>query len=417
VLAAAGWVFGRPSELAARNLARQRRRSTTTSLMFALSVSFVLFLASLAALFNRVSSTFIEHRLGADLRITAGGRDEGAAAAVAKVPGVRAVSEVAFLHGRSEEGVAFDVVAGDVVGMRQLWVVPFGVDSALEGTFFARHARFAEGDASAFTALHEKAEEPAAIVCLAMARHLGVSKGDLIELAFHLGRERVRGRFRIAAVAETMPGFHNFRAREGNAHGAGLMVSSAAFREMTDGAPDEAFGRFLLVKGPEDAASKIREDLGLRYQLGVECAAEERRETEVLYWATQVLFALLLCLAVTIAVFGLVASTTSGVAERRREVAVLKAVGLRRGHLFRMFAAEAVVLTVSAGALGAAIGYLVAYLFVAQAAMLMELPVVFTVPVVTLVATLGVSVVAGFIAAFIATRGLLHRPVAEILRG
>jgi len=103
--------------------------------------------------------------------------------------------------------------------------------------------------------------------------------------------------------------------------------------------------------------------------------------------------------------------------ERRWEVGVLKAIGLRQGHLYRMFAAEAVALTVSGGLLGGGMGYLLAYLFVAQAAILMEMPVVFTMPWVTLAATFAICVLAGLVASWIPTRRLLGRPVAEILRG
>jgi len=407
-----GWMFGKSAELAARNLARSRRRSTSTSLMFALSVCFVLFLSSLVALFSRAASTFIEYQTGAEIRVQAHGPSRDAGAAIAKLDGVKVVSEIRSLRGRTEQGIAFDVAARDVVGMRQLWIVPFAADERLEEAFYAGRAAFAEGDASAFRDLHKEEEVPAAIVCVAAARYLGVAKGDLIELWFQLGAERHIGRFRIAAVVASLPGFHNFRSREGAAHGSGILVGRAAWDEIVGSAPTESV---YLVRG--GSAQSIRESLGLRFHLTVESTEEQRRHSEVLYWATQVLFALLLCVSVTIAVFGLVASTASGVAERRREIAVLKAVGLRRGDLMRMFAAEAVVLTAAAGLIGAGIGYLLALLFVMQATMLMEMPVVVVVPWLTLGATLGISVVAGLMAAFIATRGMLHKPVAEILRG
>ncbi|MBI5369160.1 MAG: ABC transporter permease, partial [Planctomycetes bacterium] len=426
LLAAFGWAFGPAGELAGRNLARQRRRSTTTALLFALSVAFVLFLSSLVALFSRLASTFIEHRLGAELRMTVAGPVEpGLAAALAQVPGVTAVSEVTVVMPRTREGVAYDVIASDVVGMKRLWVVPCAADAALEQVLYLTHARFAEGDASALAQVcgwqptpgADPPEEPPVVVCQALARHLNVGHGDPLELAFHLAGRRRVARYRIVAVAESLPGFHNFRAREGNAQGAGLLLPRAAFAEMTAGTPARALVHVFLARGGPEAAARVRADLALRYRLMVQSASEERRESEGLYWATQVLFALLLCLAVTIAVFGLVASTTSGVAERRREVAVLKAVGLRRGQLFRMFAAESVLLTVGAGTLGSGIGFVAAWLFVRQASVLIELPVVFTLPVLTLAATLVVSVVAGLAAARIATHGLLGRPVAEILRG
>jgi putative ABC transport system permease protein len=417
LLGVMGWMFGPSADLAGRNLARQRRRGTSTSLMFALSVCFVLFLSSLVALFNRTFGAFLELQTGADVRVEVRGPAKGAAEAIAKTAGVRATSEVRHLRGRTEEGVAFDVVARDVVGMRQLWVVPFGVDEKFETASYAERAAFAEGDRSALADLQKESDEPAAILSLAGARYLGVSKGDLIELWFQLGAERTIGRFRVAAVAESMPGFRNFRGREAAAHGSGVLIGRKAWEAMTASAPAAAVEAFHFAKGEASAAPRLRESMGLRFQASVECTEEERKHGEVLYWATQVLFALLLCVAVTIAVFGLVASTASGVAERRREIAVLKAVGLKKRDLRRMFAAEAVALTSGAGVVGAAIGWLLAVMFVMQAAALIEMPVVFAVPWLTMATTLGISVVAGLAAAFIATKGLLHKPVAEILRG
>ena len=143
---------------------------------------------------------------------------------------------------------------------------------------------------------------------------------------------------------------------------------------------------------------------------------ERKSEAKKLYWVTQVLFGLLLTVAVVIAIFALIASMATAAIERRWEVGVLKALGLRRGQLFRMFLGEAVVLTLSAGLVGGVIGFSLAYLFVVQAAALIEVPVVFALPYVTFFATFAMSLLAGGLAAYIPTRRLLQRPAAEILR-
>ena len=423
VLAVLGGCFGPAAELAGRNLARHRRRNATTSMMFALSVSFVLFLASLVALFSRTSLSFIDRKVGADLRINLHDpKDEGLAEALRGVEGVAEIARAVHLRGRSEEGIAYDVVAADLVGMKHLWVVPHGVDPTLAETYSGGPVQLEEGDAAAFRKLAEDPgdlENAPAIVSLSMARHLDVGKGDLLRLTFRLGGDKSEARVRIEAVAAGLPGFANFRARAGNAQGSGLLLSRKSFDRMSKAAPREAFDGFALVKVHGDApkvARSVRERLGLQYRLGVECAAEEKREAEVLYWATQILFAMLLGVAVSIALFGLVASMATAAIERRWEVGVLKAVGLRRGHLYRMFAAEAVTLTVSSGLLGGGMGFLLAYLFVAQAAVLMEVPVVFTLPWITFVATFVVCGLAGLIASWLPTRRMLRKPVAEILR-
>jgi len=57
-----------------------------------------------------------------------------------------------------------------------------------------------------------------------------------------------------------------------------------------------------------------------------------------------------------------------------------------------------------------------AWLFVLQASVLMELAVAFTMPYVTFFTTLLISIVAGALAAHLPTRKLLRRSAAEILR-
>jgi putative ABC transport system permease protein len=148
----------------------------------------------------------------------------------------------------------------------------------------------------------------------------------------------------------------------------------------------------------------------------VDCAAEQKEHARVLYWATQVFFGLLLGVAVVIAVFALIASMASAVLERRWEIGVLKALGLRRRQLFHLFLGEAVVLTLSSGIAGGAIGFTLAYLFVLQASVLMEVAIVFTMPYLTFLATFFISLVAGALAAHLPTRRLLGKPTAEILR-
>jgi ABC-type lipoprotein release transport system permease subunit len=424
VIAALGGLFGPAAELAGRNLGRHRRRNVTTSMMFALSVSFVLFLASLVALFSRTSLSFIERKVGSDLRITMPDPHEtDLVGEVQGIIGVERVARAVHLRSRSAEGIAYDVVASDLVGMKHLWVVPFGVDPDLEEAIRPRPVQWEEGDAAAFRAIADDpgdGETAPVIVSLSMARHLDLRKGGLVGVSFRLGSERADLRARVVGIASSLPGFENFRARAGNAQGSGLLLSRRTFDRMTRSAPREAFEGFALVKAGEDprkVAATVRDRLGLQHRLGVQCAAEEKHEAEILYWVTQVLFAMLLGVSVTIALFGLVASMATAVMERRWEVGVLKAVGLRRSHLFRMFAAEAVTLTVSSGLLGGGMGFLLAWLFVVQAALLMEIPVTFTLPWVTFVATFVVCGGAGLVASWLPTRRMLRRPVAEILRG
>ena len=462
VMAVIGRAFGPAAELAGRNLTRNRRRNTTTALMFILSVSWVIFIASLAALFSRTSMAMVEHFNGADIRIQSDSpAAETVKAELARTEGVETVSEAVYLRSRSRSGVAYDVIMSDLVGMKQLWVVPFGVDADLAKVLYRDRIQFDEGGPEALDRLASVRPLPAAppkspaksersgvvvesesyvsplsslaqsdpdeisplILSLAAARYLDVRRGDLVRLSFRLGAARKDRRFRIEAVCGAMPGFENFRSRVAHAIGSGVLLPLASFQAMTQAAPMDAMqSRFFLKTAAgetvqKNVAQKIRDDFDIRYRFGVKSTVERKAEARKLYWATQVLFGLLLTVAIVIAVFALIASMATVVIERRWEVGVLKALGLRRGQLFRMFLGEAVVLTLAAGLVGGAIGFGLAYLFVLQAAALIEVPVVFTMPYLTFFATFALSLVAGALAAYLPTRRLLHLPAAEILRG
>ena len=429
-----GWLFGPVAELAGRNLERHRRRHTTTALLFTLSVSLVIFIASLVALASRTALALVEHTHGADLKIQAFHTgSESLKPELERIEGVKAVSEVRFLRSRSDAGIAYDVVISDVVGMKNLWVVPFGADRDLAKVLYTRQIVCEAGRPEAIAELAAQAVNPAervsssnalppVVLSLAVARFLEVDVGDLVQLSFRLGSERSDARFRVAAVCSAMPGFESFRARVARAVGAGVLMSLNNFKTMTRSAPAEAFQGLYFARTTGDAsaqktaAHRIREEFDVRYRFGVQCTAEQKEQARILYWATQVLFGLLLVVAVVIAVFALIASMATTVMERRREIGVLKALGLRRRQLFLLFLAEAVILTLSAGIAGGAIGFTLAWLFVLQASVLMELATAFTMPYVTFLATLAISILAGALAAYVPTRSLLRKSAAEILR-
>ncbi len=422
-----GWAFGPVAILAGRNLQRHQRRHTTTALLFTLSVALVIFVASLVALASGTALGLVEHIHGADLRIFASHRDaDNLKSDLENIPGVTAVSEVRFLNPRSEGGTAYDVMISDLVGMKSLWVIPYGVDSDLSQCLYTERIVWNEGGGAALAEVESHASTqthpPPIVLSQAVASFLEVQAGDEVQLRLHLGAERSQGRFRVAAIASAFPGLQNFRARVASAVGAGVLLPGAEFERQTRVAPRSVLQALFFLKtsenpGPKQVAREIRDRFDVRYQFSVQSTAEAKGHARAVYWITQVLFALLLIIAVVVAVFALIASMASSVLERRREVGVLKALGLRRGGLFRLFLLEALVLTVSAGIAGGLVGFSLAWLFVYQATVLMEIAAAFAPPYIPFAATLVISILAGLLASYVPTRSLLRQTAAEILRG
>jgi putative ABC transport system permease protein len=425
--------LGPAVELGARNLSRYRRRNNTTALMFILSVALVVFVSSLVALFSRTALNMVEHFNGADLRLQSDDPEAGDLREdLSGLAGVTEVSVVRGLKSRSSQGRAYDVVLSDLVGLKHVWLVPFGVDGSLPRVLFTNHLRFATGGSEGLIQVanytrdpavaEEEDETPPVVVSQAAARFLDVRVGDRVQLTFYLGAERRAGRFRVAAVCATLPGFAEFRSRVAHAIGSGVLLPATSFNALTQGVPNDArFVRYLVKTEGDRAtqqavAAEIRDRYDLRFRFGVKSVGEQQAEARAVYWTTQVLFGLLVAVAVTIAVFALIASMASSVMERRWEVGMLKALGLRRGQLFRMFVSEALGVSLASGVTGGAIGFLLAWLFVVQGGALAEIPVVVALPYVTFTATWVVCTAAGVVAAYLPTRRLLRGSATEILR-
>jgi ABC-type antimicrobial peptide transport system permease subunit len=324
--------------------------------------------------------------------------------------------------------MAYDVMITDLVGLKQLWIVPYGIDSQLSRTLYTQGIVWESGHSQALQEFNTPGSEnptptnavPPVILSQAAARFLEVTLGDEVQVAFHLGADRSQGRFRVTGIISAFPGLENFRARVANAVGSGALIAMQDFQRFTQAAPSTARQSIFFLKTAAGASKKaaqfIRDRFDVRYQFGVQCAAETKEHVRALYWVTQVFFALLLAVAVIIAVFALIASMASTVLERQREIGILKALGLRRNQLFKLFLIEAVILTLSAGIGGGLIGFGLAWLFVFQASVLMEIAAVFTMPYVTFAATILISLFAGALSAHLPTRSLLRKTAAEILR-
>ncbi len=443
VLAPLRPLLGAARDLVGVNLRRYRRRNGTTSLLFALSVAFVFFVASLGTILSRQAWHLAEWKTGADLRIGPATPEEeaGLRADVESTPGVAKLARVRRLLGRSSEGVAYDIVLADLAGLGHVWVQLLGVDESFRDVVYRDRIGYEAGSEEAWAALaaddgpvlaaedagedppggRSASGEPVAhpiVLSAAVAGFLGVTAGDPVQLVAALGPVHRRSIFRVEAVITNLPGFEAVRANTARAVGSAAIVGLRTFDRVAPVAREGVVRTDLLasVRGDgETVAREVRDGLSPLRSAAVGCTAENRREARNAFWALQLLSSALLVMAVVIAFFALVANVSTSVVERRRELGVLKALGLRRGDLRRMLAGEAVVLTLAAGAVGACIGYVLAYGFVLEASVLSEMPVPFAVPVLLIGTTVAVCLVSGVLAARAASARLLRGTAAEIL--
>jgi putative ABC transport system permease protein len=121
----------------------------------------------------------------------------------------------------------------------------------------------------------------------------------------------------------------------------------------------------------------------------------------------------LLLLSIVIAAVGIVITLLLSVYERRREIALLRAVGMTRGQVWNTVSWESVITSLLGAVLGVVLGLFSGYLLVLS--LRDEGVTVFTVPVISTIVILFASFAVGVIAAIIPARRATKVDIIEAI--
>jgi putative ABC transport system permease protein len=240
-----------------------------------------------------------------------------------------------------------------------------------------------------------------ALVKESFANAHGLAVGDEFGL---LTQTQARPRFKVAGIYETKTGFF----------GDAIVtqpVMARAFRQTEDridfvqveAGADEAKVQALLTVGAKSAFPTV--------EVLNQGELKEQRESQI--EGIVVLFYVLLALAVLISLFGIINTLSLSIHERRRELGMLRAVGMSRTQVRRMIRYEAVITALIGGILGVALGVLFAFL-IAQP--LKSEGFRLSYPVGQLVIVLVVAGLVGVVAAIVPARRASRLDVLESLQ-
>lgn len=121
--------------------------------------------------------------------------------------------------------------------------------------------------------------------------------------------------------------------------------------------------------------------------------------------------------AMAISFFSLMSSMFTNVYEQTKEIGILRAIGIPKFWVFRIYIYEAFVLVFSSSLLGILIGTLVGFTVVLQRVLFTQLPIPFVFPYTLLLIVFGCSILFSVLASFGPTRAVLGYTIVSILRG
>ena len=390
---------------------RYARRNSSTIITFAFTFSFVIFTASVFSFLgnNGVVSAYLNY--GADLVIETKGWYEpeetggtglfgggGGFASISsdlpkssqedsflvnpnriltsdfkeellKIEGVERISSVIaspfhLTQIYSEEGKEFTASIGDLAGITTLEVSLFGIDEVYPSTIKIEYIEFTQGDISSFEPLFEEQEVPFCIISEAISLSLDMYLGDFIQMEIDRGDESEIYQFKIAGVAAAMPGFMGkFGRMAAAANMGGVLISQDVYMSIMDIPPipylDKIFIELNLnsQNGANDILNRIKNENEDRYDFDITSLRTEITQTELFFTLIDIFFTITLDATIIICLFGLLSSSYSTIIERKKEIGIIRTLGLKGKEIGRLFTIESLIIMLSSGTVGVLVGW------------------------------------------------------------
>ncbi|MFE4520322.1 ABC transporter permease [Kitasatospora sp. NPDC056783] len=321
-------VYGTPGKLAQENAVRNPRRTAATASALTIGVTLITSLTVIGASVNQAVDKLTATDLKADFTVTMqnfSSLSPEVAGQIAKAPGVSAIG--------AELGVPVKVGAN---GEDSEWL------TAMDAATIDQVAtvKVTEGSADAL-------EQGKLLVSSGRAEHGGYKLGDTLAVTYPDG---AKGTLTVGGILESSTMLAGIVAPE----------SVVGPHALPGSGPQK-----VLVKGVDGATPELKQALrdatGGNPLIAVKDAKEIKAENRSMVTGILNMMYGLLGMSVVIAVLGVVNTMAMSVFERRREIGMLRAVGLDRLGIRRMVRLESVLIALFGGLVGVGLGILVAW--------------------------------------------------------
>lgn len=115
--------------------------------------------------------------------------------------------------------------------------------------------------------------------------------------------------------------------------------------------------------------------------------------------------------------FLLIVSTAANIRENMWEFGVLRAIGLKKGQIIRVYLYESLAVTISSCILGLIVGFMIAFTLSLQFNLFLELPFFISFPYTMVIVMLILAMLTTVIGTVYPLNEITNRPIAGILKG
>ena len=231
--------------------------------------------------------------------------------------------------------------------------------------------------------------------------------------------------FKVLASLESAPAFTFSNSPFIN--NQNVLVSMPTFRRLLGDSVDsieEIPMSTLLIKVIGDSNANLNKAYSLISDL------KKRLYPELTIWdfrdsqagldsstdSINIIFIAIEILAIILSLFSLMTSMSTNILEQTKEIAVLKALGMRKYIINMIYVSEAFVLVISSALFGIVIGTLVGFILALQGVLFTNLPLQFVFPYIDLIVILVAAVLSAFLSSYLPARRITKLQISKIAR-
>jgi ABC-type antimicrobial peptide transport system permease subunit len=324
----------------------------------------------------------------------------------------------------SEEGKEFTAKIGDLAGITSLDISLIGVDEIYPSTIKIEYIEFTQGDiTSSFEQLFKEQEIPMCIISEAISLSLDLYLGDLIKMEIQRGDESEIYTFRIAGVAAALPGFlGKFSRMAATANMGGVMISQEVYMSIMDIPPSPYLDKIFIQLNQNaqsltfEILSQIKKENEDFYDFDIVSLRAEVSQQELFFTLISVFFTITLDATIIICLFGLFSSTYSTIIERKKEIGIIRTLGLKGKEISKLFTIESLIIMLSSGTVGVLVGWTTGLLLSASMNLTSGLPNIPEFPLSDMLFVFVVSIVFTLIGMKVLLRRSRKKKIVDIYR-
>ena len=450
---------------------RYQRRNSSTVMIFALSFSFVIFTSTLINTLSAQSAANTQLTYGSDLVIETSGWEEPGESYTGGLGGgpffplsindgdlrtndlqiqqisinidkvmtiefeeqllsIDGIEKVSCVIAKpyqltqiySETDKEFSAEIEDYTASQEITLI--GIDEEYLYTVKRQYIEMTSGSVeSAFNNLFNDEDEYTCIISEAISIGLNLRIRDSIRIVIHRGDELEVYLFTIVGIARSIPGFpFEFGVSNMQAIMSGVLISQNTYLQVLDIPPIPYVDRIFIklredgIVSPYYIEEIINELYITDYNYNLYNLERLITQQQSAFFIIDTLFTLIAMTTVFICIFGLLSSSYSTIIERKKEVGIIRTLGLKGREINRLFIIESLIIMLSSGTIGIIVGWLSAWIVTSNLSVLTGEPNVIYVPWFNIILIYFISIFMILIGMKLLLRKIRKKKIVDIYR-